>query len=57
MHAHFHNSLNAGATASLVANDYVNNNPGGAAPAGDTVLVDDNGAALVDEFGNAISVN
>ncbi len=57
MHAHFHNSLNAGATASLVANDYVNNNPGGAAPPSDTVLVDDNGAALVDDFGNALSVN
>ena len=57
MHAHFHNNLNASASLALAGQDYVNTNPGGTAPPGDTVLVDDNGAALVDDFGNAVSVN
>ena len=56
MHAHFHNNLHLSGSTGL-AKDYVNSNPGAPAAPGDTVLVDDNEAALVDEFGNAISVN
>lgn len=58
MHAHFHNNLNAQATISLLAaKDFVNNNPGSPAAPGATVLADDNGAALVDDNGNALDIN
>ncbi len=57
MHAHFHNTLNASPSLASSAADFVNTNPGTPGFAGDTVLVNDTEAALVDENGNAISVN
>jgi hypothetical protein len=57
MHAHFHNNFHVRGGSKVIADDTVNTNPGGSALGNETVIVDENNAALVDENGNALNIN